>query len=213
MVNGKLRYAREVNQPTERDPFIFLCWGDRGERKGWDVAIKAFKRAFGDDPRARLLIKSRDGGMAFDIDIPGVDILRADLDEDGLYDLYLRCDAMVFPSRGEGFGLPPREFAGTGGPVICTEWWADDIQQWGYPLKYTMQPAWDGHPKHEGLGEWSEPDEAHLAQLMRHVFNQKPGVLAYMGQRAAGRIQRLYRWEAFVNAVQAVWEGEHARSK
>lgn len=211
MVNGKLRYVREVNRPSAHNPFIFLCWGDRGERKGWDVAVKAFKRAFGDDPRVRLLIKARDGGMAFDIDIPGVEIVRADLDEAELYDLYLRCDAMVFPSRGEGFGLPPREFAATGGPAIATKWWADDITQWGYPLKYQMEPAWCEHPRFEGLGEWAEPDEGHLAQLMGHVFNQNPRVLAQMGQRAAGKIQRLYRWETFVNQVQGVWQ--HARSK
>lgn len=205
--SGQLRYRRERHAPTKDDPFVFLCWGDRGNRKGYDAAIQAFKAAFDDREDVKLVIKAREGSLPYDIRIDGVEVLRADLDEAGLNDLYLRCDAMVFPSRGEGFGFPPREFAATGGAVVATGWWADDVSRWGYALRYTMQPAFEGHPKYEGCGVWSEPDIEHLAKQMTHLFTQDAKILAYMGTRSAIAIRKLYRWDAFAEGVLNVYSG------
>ena len=197
---------RAVRQPpTEEKPFIFLCWGDRGVRKGWDVAIKAFVGAFGERKDVRLIIKAREDNFPFDVSNPNIEVMRDDLDEWGLRDLYLRCDCMVFPSRGEGFGLPPREFAATAGPVIATEWWADDIQQWGYRLEYSLTDAWKG-TRMEGLGRWAEPSQNHLEKQMLHVFNQDPKIITYMGGRSAIRIRKLYSWKTFAERVWEIWQ-------
>ncbi len=191
---------------TQRNPFTFLCWGDRGKRKGWDVAAQAFVNAFGDRQDVKLIIKARDGSFVYEITNDNIEILRADLDEFGLRDLYLRCDAMVFPSRCEGFGLPPREFAATGGPAIVTEFWADDIPQWGYPVHYKMVKAWEGHPAHDGLGKWAEPKLDHLVKQMEHVVNQKYQVIHYMGQQSANHVAKLYNWGKFSDACLEIWK-------
>jgi glycosyltransferase involved in cell wall biosynthesis len=192
--------------PTPENPYRFLTIGDRGRRKGWDVALKAFRHVFGDREDVQLVIKARKGSFPYDIQHNNVRVIRDDLDERRMRDLYLYCDCMVFPSRGEGFGLPPREFAATGGPAICTEWWADDVQQWGYRVEYSMVRAWEQHEKHEGLGKWAEPDQAHLEKQMLHVFEQDPAIIAYMGGRSAVRIRKQYSWKRFAEAVWAIWQ-------
>lgn len=204
----------ETFQPVQRERgevFTFVTWGDRGMRKGWDLASAAFLKAFGKREDVRLIIKVRDGdfeGVRFTYEgepLANVQLCRDDLDEEGLQEFYASVDCMVFPSRGEGFGLPPREFAATAGPVICTKWWADEIPLWGYPVDFKMIPAWVGNPKFEGLGEWAEADIDHLAQQMLHVFKQNPKLIAYMGNQSARKIRKLYSWEQFAKDVWAVW--------
>jgi glycosyltransferase involved in cell wall biosynthesis len=40
-------------------PFVFLMVGDLSSRKGWRIAYSAFYKAFGDDPRVQLVLKTR----------------------------------------------------------------------------------------------------------------------------------------------------------
>lgn len=204
---------RPVRQTaTEANPYRFVTWGDRNDRKGWDLAAAAFVEAFGDRMDVRLVIKAREGSFPYEFKNPNIEVVRADYDEFAMRDFYMAMDCMVFPSRGEGFGLPPREFAATGGPVIVTGWWADDVQQWGYPVRYTMVPAWDGDTERVGLGEWAEADVDHLAQQMTHVFKQDPRIIAYMGQRSAIRLYKTTRWSQFAEGVWRVWEEAKAPS-
>jgi glycosyltransferase involved in cell wall biosynthesis len=191
---------------STKNPYRFLCWGDRAMRKGWDAAARAFVTAFGDRMDVRLVIKARDGSFGYDIKNANIEVLRGDVDEAALRDLYLSTDCMVFPSRGEGFGLPPREMAATGGQVIATEWWASGIQQWGYPLRYSMTAAtWEGHPALAGLGQWAEPDADHLVSLMTHVTLQDQRLMHTMGQRAATHVKKLYSWDNFAESVLEIW--------
>lgn len=212
-------------QRPARSVYRFLAFGDRYIRKGWDVAVRAFVQAFGDRDDVELIIKTRagsqlvyplgDGLMVWDgehfiVDgkpAANVRVMREDMDT--LYDLYCYTDCMVFPSRGEGFGIPPRQYAATGGPVIATQWWADDIKAWGYPIRYTMVPAWQGHEKFAGLGKWAEPDVDHLAQQMRHVENLERTNIRYaryLGKQVSRRAQKLYNWQTFTERVWAIWQ-------
>lgn len=52
----------DIYQYAERDPdrpLTFLTFGDRGERKGGLVALKAFQLAFGENPAYKLIFKMR----------------------------------------------------------------------------------------------------------------------------------------------------------
>lgn len=219
---------RGIRRPSAERPytFTFVCWGDRGMRKGWDVAVKAFVQAFGEVIPAtdemperyqvqrddvKLIIKAREDNFPYPFEIDQIEVVTGDFDEYEMRDFYEAIDCMVFPSRGEGFGLPPREFAATGGAVIATEWWADDIQQWGYPIHYEMTRAWTKHPRHDGLGKWAEPSVEHLVQQMQHVVTQNPKLMRHMGKRSAGRVRKLYNWQRFAEQVWEIWETESQR--
>lgn len=196
-----------------RRPFTFLAIGDRGKRKNLDAVLQAFVMAFGDDETVRLVIKTRDvkdrPGVMFTN--PNIDVISTDMTEQQLYEFYCDCDCMVFPSRGEGFGLPPREFAATGGIAIATNWGglADDIHVWGVPLETGLVPAdWGGNKTLEGqtLGVWAEPDIEVLADLMKCIadHNQAYRIRAHHG---ANKIPGLYSWYKFATAVYDIWRG------
>jgi glycosyltransferase involved in cell wall biosynthesis len=209
-----------VDRRQYPEVFTFLAIGDRGSRKGWDVALKAFHQAFGDDMRYKLIIKARSGkDFPFErFENPNIEVIREDYDEAQMMALYARCHAMIFPSRGEGFGLPPREFAATGGATICTQWsgLADDLSGWGYPIHYKLVPAWEGHDKFAGLGKWAEPDIDHLVKQLRYIAGEKRYKMWHQAPwwskaeqqdvMAAQKIRKLYDWRKFTEGIAAAWE-------
>ncbi len=199
---------RFIPRPPGRRPFTFLALAVGGFRKGWDAAVRGFDAAFGADPAYRLRIKLR-AGRRLNVRIvqPRVELLARDLDEAGMRDLFAAADAFLCPSRGEGFGLPPREAAATGLPVIATAWGgtADDIGEWGIPLGSQLVPAWPNHPHHPRCGVWAEPDVAHLAALMQDVARAPVDEAA--ARRRADRVHVLYSWSRFTADVWRIWRG------
>jgi glycosyltransferase involved in cell wall biosynthesis len=127
---------------------------------------------------------------------------------------------MLFPSSGEGYGLPPREFASTGGVAVATNWGgtAEDIQHWGVPLPYSLTDAWKGNKKgwHGKMGQWANPDLKALEFLMRHIPKHYEAYRDF-GLRAAGFVQTHSRWDTFASRVYSIWkeasEGYYARNR
>jgi glycosyltransferase involved in cell wall biosynthesis len=219
-------YQYVERPPRTGLPFTFLTYAGRGRRKGWDVAMLAFWRAFGRDQRYRLVIKARAHNFKFAPQPSNMHVIRQDLTEAELAEFFAAVDCFVFPTRGEGFGLPPREAAATGLPVIVTNWGgtADDLVQWGYPIRYTLAPAWQDNvamqsaapvderefpPKLAGLGEWAEPDADHLAEQMTHVATGK--LIRQQGRQSARRVRELYDWQRFADQVLEVWQRQAAK--
>ena len=193
-------------------PFTFLAFTDRGRRKGGREALQAFVKAFGDDPSVRLILKSRAGRPPQNPALnPNIEIIAQDLSESELAGLYTRCDCLIFPTMGEGFGLPPREFAATGGLVLATNWGgtADNLAQWGIPLHYKLGKAWIGHKGFETkpLGEWAYPDMDHLIMLLQWVAGMPLATRNALGAEFAYNAHRLYSWERFAQSVYEVWHG------
>lgn len=197
-------YLRVQRQPRANRPYTFLAIADRGVRKGWDLAWHAFRSAFGDSEEHKLILKCREDGMRqLKSGDANVEILRADLSVEEMAALYARCDCMVFPTRGEGFGLPPREFAATGGVVLATGWGGtlDDIRYWGHPIAHKLVPAWPNEPKFTGkCGLWAEPDVNTLTDMMATVAKYEAIFADSMALRV-NKVRKLYQWNAFADAV------------
>lgn len=200
-------------------PLTFLAFFDRGERKGGMVAQQAFSYAFGDDMRYKLILKARVAkpGRELVLTNPNIEVIHQDMSEEELYALYCRCDVLINPHKGEGFGLLPREFAATGGFALTTGWsgTADAISEWGYALPYKLEPAlWKGNKLLEGqdLGVWATVPLNSLAIELETVAATWQWTKRLLPAKAQAA-RELYSWRAFSERVLNVWrEAAHGRA-
>ena len=187
-------------------PLTFLAIADRGARKASDKAIFSFVEAFGDDMRFKLILKSRH--EQFTLINPNIERVVGDLSNAQLADLYRRADVMIFPSCGEGFGLPPREFAATGGIALSTNWGGttDALQKWGISLPYKMVPAWrDKREWYGKLGQWADVDQDTLVLKLRLIADYFE-FFAADAMKASEFVAQEYQWSRFVDGVETVWK-------
>ena len=181
----------------EGQPYTFLWSGTPDRRKGWDVAYRAFWRAFEGSDVARLVMHFRQmprGVTGFSD--ANVEVIEGSLTLEEVRGLLQRADCYVFPSRGEGWGLPPREAAATGLPVIATNHGglAEAIDQWALRLPVRCYSQADFGFWKEDLGVWAEPHLEMLVALMR-VCRECPASAATRGHRAAAWLREHATWE------------------
>lgn len=211
-VSAVFQDCQPRSRPAAGQPLRFLGIADRGYRKGWQRVVQAFNAAFGDDPACELILKARQ--LPFQITNPNIHIIAEDYTPEQLRDLYHACQVMVFPTHGEGFGLPPREFAATGGIALATDWGgtADGLAQWGIPLPTTLIPAWQYTPEWAGtLGQWAAIEQDVLKSQLRHIADHFEHFIS-TGVQAAGYVHSHYRWSSFSEQVLKLYcEVHHAR--
>ncbi len=156
-------------------PFAFGCLADRGTRKGHDLVYSAFYKAFDhNDRNVRLIMKCRPGSLprldfSYSSD-PRLTVWRADVPN--VADIFSQFDAFMFPSRCEGFGMPPREAAACGVPTVVTRFsgMADNCDDWAIPLeKFEMVESYM-----EGCGGlWASADEDELIWRMQDIYQHQ----------------------------------------
>ncbi len=168
-------HVPELVKRAKGDPFTFLTYTYGDMRKGAELALLAFNRLFGGSKGFRLILKNRGNGYwTRGLVHDQVDVIDEKLPEAEWQALLARVHCIVFPSRGEGFGLPPREATLSGMPAIATNWLGMyDVEFWGYPLRFKeLRPArfdeWDAN---EEGSLWAEPDFHVMMELMLHVYN------------------------------------------
>ena len=110
-----------------RDVDYFLFVGTFEPRKGIDVLLDAFTRVAGDDPRVELWLAGQHGWGVTEVESrltthPVASRIRrlGFVPDEALAPLLRRSVAAVYPSRGEGFGLPVLEALASGVPVVTT---------------------------------------------------------------------------------------------
>lgn len=202
---------RYHERPKKGQGLTFLAFMDRGERKGSQTALQAFLRAFGDDERYRLVLKSRKPRIGLTFTNPNIEVIQQDMSEAELYALYCSTDVLVNPHCGEGFGLLPREFAATGGLALTTAWsgTADGLSSWGLGIPYRLGKAtWRDVGNFAGtdLGEWAQVDVDELAQTLRDIAANWQTHRATLRHKAKA-CRRLYVWSDFAEGVLSVWQG------
>lgn len=158
-------------------------------RKGFDVLLAAYGRAFTHADDVCLVVKDLGAGsfyrqesagdairaMRNDPSAPEIVYLTDDLDETDLPRLHAACDALVLPYRGEGFGLSALEAMACGLPVVVTAGGPTDefVPQsacWRIParLRYFPEEAYQRQPT-VGKPWWLEPDADALAVILKDV--------------------------------------------
>lgn len=168
----------------KKEPFIFGHQNAlmKDYRKGWDVLYKAFINVFGDDQRVKLLLKGRNHGANNDrafVDEASthknIEIIEKDYTYPELYNLFWkRINVFVFPSRGEGFSLPPLEAMAKGIPAIITNAHSHtEYIKYAIPLKTkgTCRASYEIHINVAPVkGLWVEPDQKDLERLLIEVY-------------------------------------------
>ncbi|MFA5935553.1 MAG: glycosyltransferase family 1 protein [Patescibacteria group bacterium] len=117
-------HATDSRPPQSR---YLLYIGSAYPHKGLDLLLDAWKDLELQHPELRLKIAGAEDvfmrRLKDDVrhrKLPRIDFLDYVKEED-LYDLYRDAAAFVFPSRFEGFGLPPLEAIQAGCPVVCSD--------------------------------------------------------------------------------------------
>lgn len=115
------------------DHFKFLFFGSWKLRKGWPQLLEAYWTEFSTSDRVVLVIKTdrvpevegdiarlkRELGLSKK-DVAPVLVETRVFDEQRLPSFLKAHDCLVFPTLGEGFGLPPLQCMALGVPVIAT---------------------------------------------------------------------------------------------
>jgi glycosyltransferase involved in cell wall biosynthesis len=187
---------------TDKETFTFASMGALSERKGTDLLIRAFSDAF---PlphfrHVRLILKTSHRSFPFTVKDPRIKVMMSTLEHNDLIDeFFKKIDCFVFPTRGEGFGLPALESLALGFPTIATKWAGIAefmTDEYGYCLDYKMKDAVDFTKivYKEECGQWAEPDYDHLVQTMRDVLANR-NAAKEKGKDAAEFVKKNWLWE------------------
>jgi len=132
-------YSKDENAPKNPEGFKFLTVSRWTYRKGFDVLLKAFLRAFNKKEDVSLCLIARHAACSLEQrfydavkeqlgkyieefateDSPPVYLCMDINKQDNMPSIYSQHDCYVSTSRGEGLSLPPMEASLMGLPCIC----------------------------------------------------------------------------------------------
>lgn len=185
MPTAETRAAARARLGVNEDAFVAFqsfSLASSLERKNPLAAIRAFRDAFGGDPKARLVIRLSQGDrypqarrrLEEAVRAAGETVtLIAAADHAELMALYAGCDTYISLHRSEGFGLNLAEAMLAGRPVIATGWsgnveFMDDASSLLIPAKrinvrdpqriYALPGA-----------QWAEPDHDAAVEALRNL--------------------------------------------
>lgn len=186
-------YPRRANK---NNTFVFLSVFEWARRKGWDILLEAFCRAFSMGDNVELLIRASAKGehgikkivneffKEKNIDssfLSKIKLMDHPINTFSLYSLYESCDAFVLPSRGEGWGMPYLEAMAFGKPVIGTNWGGNTefmtnsnsfLIESEKEEELTDQDLMDNPCLLKGH-KYAKPSLDHLVELMRTVYKDE----------------------------------------
>lgn len=219
-----------VRQPRGRE-IRFLHVSSCFKRKGVDVLLEAWSKAFTSADPVRLIIKTfpnphNDVEQQLERlkernpDLAAVDIVNRDVEQQELLQYYAAADVMVLPSRGEGYNLPALEAMASGLPLIVTghggqrDFCSDREARL---IDYRFAPSESHVSGHHSL--WVEPDVEDLAAALREQADpEQAAVIEERRQRALLAAAResdktawLHRYTAMVESLLNEFNRETAR--
>lgn len=198
-----LGYNDKVFKPIKRAPklgkgdvFTFIHYDSFNYRKGFSEVFKAFTEEFTAGEPVKLVLKTVKDHLAITLpksQYPNIEVVKGKFTEKELYDLLKTADCMVYPSRGEGFGITPLEAMATGMPAIVPN--AHGISEYFNP-KYMYEvkvegecPALYDRWKGQNVGKMVVCDVADLRKQMRWVYNHQSEAVE-MGRKAARYVKQ-----------------------
>ncbi len=207
-------HPRIVN--ATKKSFRFLFVGGTIHRKGIDVLLQAWVKAFRRTDDVCLVIKDfcRDNaykGQTFHEGIRKVQAMPdageiVYIDDDmplcELPSLYTACHMLVHPYRGEGFALPVAESMACGlTPIVTRGGSTDDFCSEGTAVFIPSDRRTMTTPMQTVGPAWTlEPSIDHLAALLKLAAHHRPR-MREMGQRASAHVRANLTWDAAAKNV------------
>lgn len=213
--NGVHPKAFPLMDRPKRDTFTFLMMATLTLRKNPGNVIAAFSNLFRDDPAVRLVLKTQSGTLGH-LQFEGmgnIEIIDEMADAKRLKQLLYEADCFVFPSRGEGFGMPPIEAMATGLPTIIADNtgmkdYADT--RYNYVVKFSHKSPAQRYPKSWGnVGNWYESDFNDLKAKMLYVYEHQAEARE-KGKAAAQFVRDNFSYEVvaqrFIEGIEKHWK-------
>lgn len=186
------------------DEFLFVFSFDARswvQRKNPVAAIRAFRQAFGDGQRVRLVLKAMNGdpGNRSWCDLIAetrgderITVFNETWPREKLLALMACADAYVSLHRSEGFGRTPAEAMLLGKPVIVTDYsgtreFCRENNSLLVDFKLVDVPPGD-YPQADGQ-HWADPDVGVASSHMRRIF-EDADLAARLGNEARATIER-----------------------
>ena len=177
-------------------PFTFIHYDSFNYRKGFSEVFQAFTEEFGKDEPVRLILKTAQNSVAVPImpsQYPNIEVITGSLPERELVELLGRANCMVYPSRGEGFGITPLEAMATGLPAIVpNEHGISEYFNREFMIEVKASercPALYSRFKGEDVGKMVVADVSDLKKQMRAAFEDQAAMKA-LGQAASKYVQQ-----------------------
>jgi glycosyltransferase involved in cell wall biosynthesis len=208
------------------DRFVFAFVGAAVDRKGADLALDAYRRAFGPGDAVALVVKDHTGDVFYRRQSHADAILAAACEAGAAPIVYIdeylpphdlaallrRADVLLLPYRAEGFGCTALESMACGTPPIVPEFGAAldycdagtgilvPTRQVKLPIGRSLTTNTLGFHEHVDAVHFCEIPVDRLAAALRAVVAMPRGELAALGRAAAERAGR-WTWAASVDAI------------
>lgn len=189
-------------------PYTYLTLSDRGIRKGWDAVWGAWYKAFPENlTDVKLIVKGRPEMMPpwFSPDAVPDKRIEFWLDNVGdMNEVFRQADCVVYPARGDGWGMFWREAAMTGLPAIVLDYSGNSVgvDEAAIPLKkYHLRESMLDYSK----GEWAEPDQDEIAERMSWCY-QNQQTARDKGRQAARWLRENQTWDHSARQLVALLE-------
>lgn len=189
-------FKKRENKLKQRKDFVFLHYNAFNIRKGFPEVLKAFVKAFEKTEPVKMIFKTTLESPPLPIrkeQYPNIEVITGKVSQKEMLDICYRSDCFVFPSRGEGFGIPPLEAMATGMSAIVPN--AHGITEYFNPeFMYEVKvkdtcPALYSRYKGQDVGKMVVCDVDQLASQMRWIYEHQDENIQ-MGVKAAEYVKQ-----------------------
>jgi glycosyltransferase involved in cell wall biosynthesis len=178
------------------------------DRKNFPLVIYSFIKCFKNNKNVELIVKTNIDSNKINIigQIPdNIKFINDNFTRIGMVNLLNNCDCFIFPSKGEGYGLPPREAMATSMPTIISDFSAlsdiaDDNISFSIKTDKRSVAIFDKNTANEHnlgnmiFGKWINPSQDDLIEKMLFVYNNYEHAIQ-IGKNAAEYIHKYENYE------------------
>lgn len=179
------KYDEKIQRKETNKPYTFLHYEAFQDRKGWEDLLNAWNISglAEEEFDAKLVLKTiksykevYERLQSERIELPyNVKVITGEVPHESISHILASSDCFVFPSRGEGFSLPPIEAMATGLPTIISaghshlDYYNEDFM---YGVKCDIKiPA--VYPNWESQGSFVRCNYSALADTLRYVYEHQ----------------------------------------